>query len=75
MSRFPGIRRLFRVAPTARAVQGDVDDELRFHLDSRTEALTRGGMTVDDARRLALKEFGDLPAARTELASMGQRRQ
>jgi putative ABC transport system permease protein len=70
----PGIRRFFRIAGTARSVERDVNDELRFHLDMRAEELTRRGMTPDDARAQALREFGDIAAARTELAEIDWRR-
>ena len=43
---------------------GSVDDELQFHLDSRTDALVAAGMARDDARAQALREFGDLEDAR-----------
>jgi hypothetical protein len=45
----PGIRRFFRIAGTARSVERDVNDELRFHLDMRAEELT----PRYDARRRA----------------------
>ncbi len=36
----------------------DLDRELAFHVDTRTEELMRDGHTRDEARRLALAEFG-----------------
>src|SRR5687768_13668693 len=54
MRRFPGIRRAFR---HERA--GDVDVEMQFHLDARTDDLTRAGLAPAEARRVALAEFGD----------------
>ena len=39
--------------------QADVADELRDHLEARLEELSRGGLSRDDAIRLALDEFGD----------------
>jgi hypothetical protein len=44
MERFPGVRRFFRVPSSGRHVQVEVDDELRFHLETRTEELTRRGV-------------------------------
>ncbi len=41
-----------------------LDEELRFHLDQRTEDLVRRGMTPGEARREALRRFGNLPLAR-----------
>src|SRR5262249_29834870 len=56
------------------SVQHEVDDELRFHLDARAEELIRLGHSPDDARRIALAEYGDVTAARAELASIDRRR-
>ena len=44
MERFPGIRRFFRLPSSRRTVQLEVDDELRFHLDTRAEELERSGI-------------------------------
>jgi putative ABC transport system permease protein len=46
------------------AVESDVDEELRTHLDMRTDELIAGGMTPDHARREAMRQFGDLGATR-----------
>jgi putative ABC transport system permease protein len=45
-------------------VASDVDEELRTHLEMRIEELTATGMPADEARREALRLFGDLDAAR-----------
>ena len=42
----------------------EIDEELRLHLDMRTEELVARGMAVEDARREALRQFGDLPGTR-----------
>ena len=67
-------RKLFHHDATRRTVQRDVDDEMRFHLEQRVDDLVARGMSPDDARDLALREFGDVKAARAELASMDRRR-
>ncbi len=72
-SRIPGLRRVLRLSG-ARRVQADVDEELRFHLDMRTEDLVLAGMSRAGARDQALREFGDLGSARGELAEIDQRR-
>ena len=72
--RAPLHRKLFRLAATRATIQHEIDDEMRFHLDARTEALVRLGHAPDEARRLALAEFGDLTAARTQLAAIDRRR-
>jgi putative ABC transport system permease protein len=51
-------------------VERDVDDEIRFHLESRVADLIRSGSSAADARRIARQEFGDVRAARDELANV-----
>ncbi|HEV8445968.1 MAG TPA: ABC transporter permease [Gemmatimonadaceae bacterium] len=67
-------KKLFHHEATRRTVQRDVDDEMRFHLEQRIDDLVARGMSADDARELAVREFGDVKAARAELASMDRRR-
>jgi predicted permease len=45
-------------------VASEIDDELRVHLEMRVEELIAGGMTAEDARREALRQFGDLEETR-----------
>src|SRR5687767_14629916 len=37
----------------------DLDDEIRFHLEARTEELTRAGMSAEEAKRRARRQFGN----------------
>ncbi len=67
-------RKLFRHDTTRQTVQRDVDEEMRFHLNQRVGDLIARGASPDDARQTALREFGDVRAARAELASMDRRR-
>jgi predicted permease len=39
-------------------VEGELDAELRFHIDMLTERQVRAGLAPDEARRAALREFG-----------------
>jgi hypothetical protein len=48
----------------AEDVRSEIDEELRLHLDMRTDALVAHGMSVEEARREALRQFGDLPGTR-----------
>ena len=64
-----GIRRLFRLR-NARSIPRDIDDELRFHIETRVDALVAQGMPIDEARRRALAEFGDVSAAHSELTAI-----
>src|SRR5438105_4914751 len=54
-------------------VRGDVDDELRFHFESRIEELVAQGMTDSAARARALEEFGDVGAVRRGLVAIDHR--
>jgi predicted permease len=71
--RIPGLRRIVHLSG-ARRVQRDVDEEVRFHLDMRTDDLVRGGMTPNRAREQAMREFGDVAEACSELAAIDERR-
>jgi putative ABC transport system permease protein len=70
----PGIRRMFRRPRTARAVEREVDDELTFHLETRIEVLMKRGLSRDGAQAQAQREFGDVRAARDELAAIDRGR-
>jgi predicted permease len=61
MHRIPGVRRVFRYERGT-----DVDVELRFHIDARTDDLVRAGLPRDEARRIALAEFGDVKRYESE---------
>ena len=56
-------------------VDGDVDDELRFHFESRMAELCSHGLSRDAAARQALEEFGDERATRERLLAIGRRRE
>jgi putative ABC transport system permease protein len=47
-----------------KAVASEVDEELNLHLDLRIAELTRQGLPPDEARREALRQFGDLERTR-----------
>ena len=47
-------------------VEKDLDDELRFHLERKTEEGVAAGLSVEDARRLALIEFGGVEQRKEE---------
>ena len=73
MSRFDGIRRALRVHFGVKGVRRAIDDEIAFHLDTRVRALREGGLSENEARETALREFGDVAAARDELEAIDQR--
>ncbi|HEX4914420.1 MAG TPA: ABC transporter permease, partial [Vicinamibacterales bacterium] len=47
-----------------RSVQSEVDEEIALHLDMRVGELIAGGLSPEEARREALRQFGDLEATR-----------
>lgn len=51
----------------------DVDDELRFHLEERVDALVAAGWSEDAARREARRRLGDVEGIKRELTAMGER--
>jgi putative ABC transport system permease protein len=57
------------------AVASEIDDELRVHLEMRVEELTAGGMPAEDARREALRQFGDVEKARAYCVREDERRE
>ena len=47
-----------------RDVTSEVDEELRLHIEMRIDELIASGLTREDARREAMRQFGDLEATR-----------
>ena len=47
-----------------RNVKADVDEELAVHIEMRVDELVEGGMSRDEARREAIRRFGDLETTR-----------
>ena len=54
------------------SVADDVDTELQFHLDARTDELVDQGMTPEAARQQALREFGDVGRVRNAVRAMDE---
>ena len=73
MHRIPGVRRLLHLGSTRSSIGRDVDDEIRFHIETRVDALMAQGHSRSDADRLARDEYGDMNAARAELAAIDKR--
>ncbi|WP_246153641.1 ABC transporter permease [Terriglobus albidus] len=62
--------RFFGADPVA-----DVDDELRFHLETKTEELIAQGWQPGEARKEAERQFGDLRMIRNVGKAFGQKDQ
>jgi putative ABC transport system permease protein len=59
--------------PPRRDPARDVDDEIRFHLETRIEELVSRGMPAAEARRRAEEEFGDPARVRAETVRIDER--
>ena len=73
----PRVRRAFRLALRRRDLTKDeIDEELRFHVDSRVEQLMARGLTREEATRSAHERFGaPWPYAVSRLHAAGQLRE
>jgi predicted permease len=63
----PGIRRLLRLPAGHRPIERDIDEELAFHFDATIAELRAQGLTPEDARREAVRRFGDVSGVRRDL--------
>ena len=69
------MRRVFRL-PFGRAnIAREVDDELAFHLEMRTQRLVAAGWSADAARQEALRQFGNVDVVREDCVIMDQQRE
>ena len=67
-------RSWFRSIFHARQLHREMDDEIRFHLESYIEDLVRQGMSLAEATRHARIEFGSVDAHKEEMRrSLGLR--
>lgn len=57
-----------------RAVEQDVEDELRFHIEGRIRELVRQGMDEDDARADVLRRFGNVRSLEEACRIVGAQR-
>lgn len=55
---FARLRSVWRHFRYRTCTEGELDDELRFHLEERAEDLVRSGLAPEEARRRAHIEFG-----------------
>jgi putative ABC transport system permease protein len=65
MRRIPGLRRLFQYPHRSRRqINGEIDDELAFHIDMVAAELVAAGVPASEARERAREQFGDVARAR-----------
>jgi predicted permease len=56
-------------------VEGDVDEELRFHVEMREREYVAGGLSPDEAHAEALLRFGNVAEVRDSCYQIGHRRE
>ncbi|MGH7555828.1 MAG: ABC transporter permease, partial [Longimicrobiales bacterium] len=56
-----------RATSPGREMLTEIDEELRFHLEGRIEALVAEGVSVEEARARVLEAFGDVDRIRGEM--------
>jgi predicted permease len=52
---------------------GDLDEELQYHVERQIEVNVRRGMTPDEARRQALLQFGNVPLVKEDTRAVWTR--
>src|SRR4051812_39428230 len=67
MATLPGIRRLLRLRVSPRALEREVDDEIRAHLEMRVEHLVARGWSAAAARAEAERRFGNVAEGRRRI--------
>jgi putative ABC transport system permease protein len=68
------MRRVFRIPFRRPPIEQDIDDELAFHLALREEQLVAQGMSAEEARREALRQFGAVAPIREACITLDHER-
>ncbi len=69
-----GWKRLFRLEESSRHLSRNIDEELQFHVEGRIEHLIAAGMSEEEARAEAYREFGGIEETRQRLEKIDGRR-
>ena len=75
MTRFERRTPFWYLRRTARTMRDEIDEEIRLHLELRVEELRAKGLSLDEARREALRRFGDLEGTRRYCSRQGERKE
>jgi putative ABC transport system permease protein len=69
------MRRVFRIPFTRGHIDREIDDELAFHIETRTRRLIAAGWSADAARSEAMRQFGDVASVRASCVELDQERE
>ena len=69
-----GVRRLFRLPASHERMRHDLDDEIRFHIESCIAASRAAGLSEAEACSAAIARFGDSNDLRTYCDALASRR-
>jgi putative ABC transport system permease protein len=61
------VRRRFEVLLSKESADGELEEEIRQHLEMEARDLTRGGMSPEDARRQAAVDFGGVERVKEQV--------
>jgi hypothetical protein len=68
------IVRQLRLSLRSDEIKIEIDEELQFHIDMRTQDNSEAGMTPEEARTSALRQFGDYEKVKQACYAAGERR-
>src|ERR1700716_3255175 len=71
MSLWRQVTRGLRVLTNRKATEQDISDEVGSYLEQAIAALMASGLSLDEARRSAQLESGNMPAVREQVRSYG----
>ena len=69
------MRRVLRLPFSRRRLTRDVDDEITFHFATRIDQLVARGLSVEEARTEARKQFGDVESIRQGMLELSEQRE
>jgi len=69
------MRRALRLGLRRSDVVRAVDDEIAFHIQSKVEKLVASGLSVEAARKEAMRQFGDLEGVRRMCVTLDNQRE
>jgi hypothetical protein len=69
-----GMRRLLQLPASPQRIDKDIEDEIRFHIESRIAELIGMGALEHEARARAEQEYGNVRESRHELMRVDRRR-